>query len=102
MRNIYENVPSNQIEKQKRYLYGALINVLYLYEDNSPFVDATIQNLRNQILGLNALFDFQPQVLTIVSHLETARQDHTQLRSCILTAANLVDTLKGGDSDVEV
>ena len=29
MRNVYENVPSNQIEKQKRYLYGALINILY-------------------------------------------------------------------------
>ena len=34
MRNVYENVPSNQIEKQKRYLYGALINILYLYDDN--------------------------------------------------------------------
>ena len=100
MRTIYENIPSNQIEKQKRYLYGALINILYLYDDNSPFVDATIQNLRNQILGMNAIFDFQPQVLTIVSNLETACQDKTQLRSCILTAANLVDTLKGGDSNV--
>ena len=100
MRTIYENVPSNQIEKQKRYLYGALINVLYLNDDNSPFVDATIQNLRNQILGMNALFNFQPQVLTIVSNLELALQDKTQLRSCILGAANLVDTLKGGEDDV--
>ena len=98
MRNVYENVPSNQIEKQKRYLYGALINILYLHDDGSPFVDATIQNLRNQIMGMNALFNFQPQILTIVSNLETARQDKTQLRSCILDAANLVDTLKGGDS----
>ena len=100
MKNCYENIPSNQIDKQKRYLYGALINVLYLYDDNSPFVDATIQNLRNQILGLNALFNFQPEILTIVGNLETARNDHAQLRSCILNAANLVDTLKGGDSDV--
>jgi hypothetical protein len=100
MKNVYENVPSNQVEKQKRYLYGALINILYLYDDNSPFIDATIQNLRNQILGMNALFNFQPQVLTIVSNLETARNDKTQLRSCILTAANLVDTLEGGGSNV--
>ena len=100
MRNVYENVPSNQIEKQKKYLYGALINILYLHDDNNPFVDATIQNLRNEVLGLNALFNFQPQVLTIVSKLEAARQDHSQLRGCILGAANLVDTLKGGDSDV--
>lgn len=99
MRNYYENIPSNQIEKQKRYFYGAIINVLYLWEDNSPFVDATIQTLINQILGSNALFGFQPEVLTIVSNLETARQNPTQFRKCILDAANLVDTLKGGGSD---
>lgn len=100
MKKCYENIPSNQIEKQKQYLYGALINVLYLYDENSPFIDATIQNIRNQILGLNALFDFQPEILTIVGNLETARNDHTQLRSCILNAANLVDVLKGGESNV--
>ena len=100
MRNIYENVPSNQIEKQKRYFYGAIINCLYWWDDNSPFVDATIQTLINQILGSNALFGFQPEVLTIVGNLETARRNPTQFRKCILDAANLVDTLKGGDSNV--
>ena len=100
MRNCYENIPSNQIEKQKKYLYGAMINILYLYDDGSPFVDATILNLRDQVLGLNALFNFQPQILTIVSNLNTAYSDHSRLRSCILSAANLVDTLKGGETDV--
>ena len=100
MEKSYNNIPLNQIEKQKKYLYGAMINVLYLYDDNSPFVDATILNLRNQVLGMNELFNFQPQILTIVSNLETARRDHTQLRSCILGAANLVDTLKGGEPNV--
>ena len=99
MKTIYENVPSNQIEKQKRYFYGAIINCLYLWEDNSPFVDATIQTLINQILGSNALFGFQPEVLTIASNLETARQNPRQFRKCILDAANLVDTLKGGGLD---
>ena len=100
MRNSYENIPSNQIEKQKRYFYGAILNCLYLKEDNSPFLDATIQTLINQILGSNVLFHFQPEVLTIVSNLEMARKDSTQFRKCILDAANLVDRLKGGDSDV--
>lgn len=97
MRSYYKNIPSNQIEKQKRYLYGALINCLYLKEDNSPFLDATIQTLINQILGSNVLFGYQPEVLTIVSNLETARQSPTQFRKCILDAANLVDKLNGGD-----
>lgn len=100
MKNVYENVPSNQIEKQKRYFYGAIINVLYLWEDNSPFVDATIQTLINQIGGSNRLFGYQPEVLTIISNLETARNNQSQFRKCILDAANLVDKLKGGDVDV--
>lgn len=100
MRSVYENVPSNQLEKQKRYFYGAIINCLYLREDNSPFLDATIQTLINQILGSNVLFGFQPEVLTIVSNLETARQNPIQFRKCILDAANLVDALKGGGSNV--
>ena len=100
MRDIYENVPSNQIERQKRYFYGAIINVLYLWEDNSPFVDATIQTLINQIGGANRLFGYQPEILTIVSNLETARNNPSQFRKCILDAANLVDTLKGGETNV--
>lgn len=100
MKNCYENIPSNQIEKQKRYFYGAIINCLYLREDNSPFLDATIQTLINQIIGSNVLFGFQPEVLTIVSNLETARKNPLQFRKCILDAANLVDALKGGDSNV--
>ena len=100
MKNSYEDIPSNQIEKQKRYFYGSIINVLYLREGNSPFVDATIQTIINQIMGSNELFHYQPEILSIVSNLETARKDPTQFRKCILDAANLVDRLKGGDIDV--
>ena len=100
MINMYKNVPSNQIEKQKRYFYGAIINTLYLREDNSPFLDTTIQTLINQIMGSNALFNFQPEILSIVSFLETARKEPSQFRKCVLDAANLVDKLKGGDLDV--
>jgi hypothetical protein len=100
MENSYGNIPSNQIEKQKRYFYGAIINCLYLKEDDNPYLDATIQTLINQIGGSNRLFGYQPEVLTIVSNLETARNNPLQFRKCILDAANLVDTLKGGDCNV--
>lgn len=100
MRNSYENIPSNQIEKQKRHFYGAIINVLHLHDENSPFVDVTIQTLINEIMGSNKLFNYQAEVLTIVSNLEMARREPTQFRKCILDAANLVDKLIGGDADV--
>lgn len=100
MRNYYENIPSNQIEKQKRYFYGSLVDLLYKKEEGYPLLDARIQSLINQIMGSNALFNFQAEVLTIVSNLETARREPTQFRKCVLDAANLVDKLKGGDVNV--
>ena len=100
MRNCYENIPSNQIEKQKRYFYGAILDTLYKFEEGYPFLDNRIQNLINQIKGSNNIFGYQPQILTIVALLETARNDHSQLRSCVLNAINLVDELEGGDSNV--
>ena len=100
MEKNYNNIPLSQIEKQKKYFYGSIINLLYLREANIPYVDATIQTLINQIGGSNRLFGYQPEVLTIVSNLETARREPTQFRKCILDAANLVDALRGGDSNV--
>lgn len=100
MRNIYENVPSNQVEKQKRYFYGAILDVLYKFEDDYPFLDNRLQNLINQVRGSNDIFGAQPQVLTICALLQTAKEDHSQLRSCILNAINLIDSLNGGDSNV--
>ena len=100
MRNYYENIPSNQIEKQKKYLYGACIDLLYKKEEGYPFLDARIQTLINQIMGSNEMFDFQAEVLTIVAFLETARKDPSQFRKCVLDAANLVDSLEGGETNV--
>jgi hypothetical protein len=95
MKNCYENIPSNQIEKQKRYFYGAILDVLYKFEEGYPFLDNRLQNLINQVKGSNDLFGNQPQVLTICALLNTAREDHGQLRKCILNAINLVDSLEG-------
>ena len=98
MKNCYENIPSNQIEKQKRYFYGAILDCLFKYEEDYPFLDNRLQNLINQVQGSNDLFGRQPEVLSIVALLKTAREDHNQLRSCVLNAINLVDALNGGDS----
>ena len=100
MEKSYGNIPLNQIEKQKKHFYGAIINCLYLHEANSPYVNATIQNLINEINGLNELFNYQAEVLSIIGNLRTAQRDPEQFRSSILSAANLVDKLKGGDTNV--
>ena len=95
MKNSYKNIPSNQIEKQKRYFYGAILDVLYKFEEGYPFLNNRLQNLINQVQGSNDLFGNAPQVLTICALLQTAQEDHDKLRSCILNAINLVDSLEG-------
>lgn len=97
MNSIYGDIPSTQIQAQKRYFYGAIIACLYQKEDNDPFLDAHIQTLINQIGGLNKLFNYQPEILSIISCLETARSEPLQFRKAILDAANLVNSLSGGD-----
>lgn len=92
MEKNYDDIPLNQIEKQKHHFYGMILNC--------PFLDATIQTCINEIMGSNKLFNFQPEILTIVSNLEMARKEPAQFRKCILDAANLVDKLIGGDSNV--
>lgn len=100
MEKCYENIPSNQIEKQKKYFYGSIISLLYFKEEGYPLLDARIQTLINQIMGSNKLFGEQAEVLSIAAFLETARKEPSQFRKCVLDAANLVDTLKVGDTDV--
>lgn len=97
MNSIYGDIPSNQIQAQKCYFYGAIIACLYQKENNDPFLDAHIQTLINQISGLNKLFNYQPEVLSIISCLETARTEPLQFRKAILDAANLVNSLRDGD-----
>ena len=75
-----------------------MIDLLYKQEEGYPLLDARIQTLINQIMGSNKLFGCQAEVLSIVAFLERARTEPIQFRKCILDAANLVDTLKGGDS----
>ena len=100
MRTIYGDIPQSEIEKQKKYFYGAILNLLWLKEDNYEFLDQRIQTLINQLRGSMKLFDSTPKILSMIAWLEDARVDPDQFRKNVLDAANMVDRLKGGNSDV--
>lgn len=100
MRTIYGDIPQSEIERQKKYFYGAIISLLYLKEDNYEFLDQRIQTIINQIRGSMKLFDSTPKILSIIAWLEDARSDEDQFRKNVLDAANMVDKLKGGDDYV--
>ena len=100
MKTIYGDIPQSEIEKQKQYLYGSMISLLYLKEENYEFLDQRIQTIINQLKGSMKLFDSTPKILSMIAWLEDARIDEDQFRKNILDAANMVDKLKGGNSDV--
>lgn len=100
MKTIYGDIPQSEIEKQKQYFYGSIVGLLYLREENYKFLDQRIQTLINQISGSMKLFDSTPEILSIIAWLEDARVHPEQFRKNVLDAANMVDKLKGGDSDV--
>ena len=100
MKTIYGDIPQSEIEKQNQYLYGSMISLLYLKEENYEFLDQRIQTIINQLKGSMKLFDSTPKILSMIAWLESARIDEDQFRKNILDAANMVDKLKGGNSDV--
>ena len=101
MKTNYGDIPQSEIEKQKQYFYGAIISLLYFKEDNYPFLDKRIQSLINEISGSMKLFNKSiPKILSMIALLEDARVHPDQFRKNVLDAANMVDRLKGGNSDV--
>ena len=99
MRTIYGDIPTNTIIKQKQYLYGSIVDLLYKKDDNYPLLDQRIQTLINQIWGSMSLFDNDSRLLSVIAWLEDARIHPEQFRKNILDAANMIDRL-GGDSYV--
>lgn len=100
MKTFYGSISDDIVEKQKRYFYGSIIGLLYYREEGYPLLDQRIQTLVNQILGSMKLFNNAPEILSIVAWLENARINPEQFRKNVLDATNMVDNLKGGDSNV--
>ena len=99
MNTVYGRIPINTIQKQKKYLYGALIDLLYKKEADYLLLDQRIQTLINQLHGSLPLFNNDQRILSMIAWLEDARVRPEEFRKNVLDAANMVDRL-GVDSDV--
>ena len=100
MQTKYGSIPAEQIQAQKRYLYGSILDLLWKHDEGYPLLDNRIQSLINQIGGLNELFGYPPQIITIIACLEDARVHEDQFRKNVLDAANLVDEIMEVDKNV--
>ena len=101
--NIYTEVPSSQIAAEKEYFLSAIFKLLPYKENDYEFLDGYFESILQRFIGFNKLTGCkQPEIITIMSLLECARQedDFDKYRKAILDACGLVKLIKESDFDV--
>lgn len=95
----YGKVPSSQIIAEKQYLISAIFKLLPYKEENYEYLDNYFESVLQRLIGFNRISGFQPEVITIMSLLEYARQenDFHKYRKAILDACGLVELIKESD-----
>ncbi len=99
--NIYLEAPPNQIAAEKQYFVAAIYKLLPYKENSYDYLDNYFESVLQRLIGFNKLSGFQPEVITIMSLLEYARQESNfkKYRKAILDACSMVERIKESDSD---
>ena len=99
--NIYTEAPPNQIAAEKKYLCSAIFKLLPYKQDGYEYLDNYFESVLQRLIGFNIISGFQPEVITIMSLLEYARQedDFQKYRKAILDACGLVEFIKESDAN---
>ena len=97
--NFYEEIPPSQIAAEKKYFCSAIYKLLPYKEEKYPYLDNYFESVLQQLIGFNKLSGQQPELISIISLLEYARQEEELLkyRKAILDACGLVDRIKESD-----
>ena len=99
--NIYAEVPPYQIAAEKEYFLSAIFKLLPYKQDGYEYLDNYFESVQQRLIGFNKISGSQPEVVTIISLLEYAREedDYSKYRKAILDACGLVKCIKESDSD---
>ena len=73
--NLYTEVPPSQIAAEKKYFLSAIFKLLPYKEDGYEFLDNYFESVLQRLIGFNKISGAQPEVVTIISLLEYARQE---------------------------
>ena len=99
--NIYTEIPSSQIAAEKSYFVSAIYKLLPYKESAYEHLDNYFNSVLQQLIGFNKISGFQPEVITIMSLLEYAREedDFSKYRKAILDACGMVERIKESDAN---
>lgn len=97
--NIYSEVPSSQIAAEKSYLLSAIFKLLPYKENGYEYLDNYFKSVLQRLIGFNKISGRQPEVVTIISLLEYAREENNleDYRKAIFDACGLVKKIKESD-----
>ena len=97
--NLYTEIPPSQIAAEKEYFISAIFKLLPYKQDNYEFLNNYFESVLQRLIGFNKISGFQPEVITIMSLLEYAREedDFDKYRKAILDACGLVGHIKESD-----
>ena len=99
--NVYKEVPSFQMAAEKQYLVSAIYKLLPYKETSYDYLDNYFESVLQRLIGFNKISGFQPEVITIISLLEYAREENDlrKYRKAILDACGMVEFIKESDTD---
>lgn len=99
--NIYLEAPPSQIAAEKQYFISAIFKLLPYKQESYEFLDGYFESVLQRLIGFNKLSGFQPEIITIMSLLEYARQenDFQKYRKAILDCCGLVERIKESDAN---
>lgn len=97
--DFYTEVPPCQIAAEKKYLISAIYKLLPYKETSYEHLDNYFESVLQRLIGFNKISGNQPEVITIISLVEYARQesDFKKYRKAVLDACGMVEFIKESD-----
>lgn len=104
MKHISGSFSEQQMKEQKKILHGSVHWLLLYKENNYDKLDVYFEYLLRRISGLNTLLKQPPELVTLLSTLQAAREelsnpkfDFHVYRKLILDSHSLIDQIKECD-----
>lgn len=101
MRHLYGTFSPTQIQEQKKSLHNSVHWLLIYKEENYEHLDAYFESLLMRIGGLNEILLEPPELVTLLSLLQAARNEafkdnfeFKKYRKLILDSHSLIDKIK--------
>ena len=97
--DFYTEIPPSQIAAEKKYFISAIFKLLPYKQDGYEYLDNYFESVLQRLIGFNKISGGQPELITIMSLLEYARDenDYQKYRKAILDACGLVELIKESD-----